>query len=77
MQSMRLAAAFFGSKGQFISEETEFDGSRVVLSSYTKHGYFQPFPEEYRPEDGTWHKMPRGMRELSEPQTLQVKVAIT
>ncbi len=27
MQSMRLAAAFFGSRGQFISEETAFDGS--------------------------------------------------
>jgi len=76
LQSMRLAAAFFGSKGQFISEETEFDGSRIVLSSYTKHGYFQPFPEEHRPEDGDWHKMPRGMRELSEPQIIQVKVAI-
>jgi hypothetical protein len=76
MQSMRLAAAFFGSKGQFISEETAFDGSRVFLSSIKKHGYFQPYPEEYRPEDGNWHKMPRGMRELSEAQTIQFKVAI-
>ncbi len=77
LQSMRLAAAFFGSKGQFISEKTVFDESSVVLSSYTKHGYFQPFPEAYRPEDGNWHKMPREQRELSEAQTLQVKVAIT
>ena len=77
MQSMRLAAAFFGSLGQFISEETAFDGSRVILSSYTKHGYFQPFPEEHRPEDGDWHKMPREMRELSEAQTMQVRVTIT
>jgi len=77
MQSIRLAAAFFGSRGQFISEETAFDGSRVVLSSFKKHGYFQPFPEEYRAENGNWDKMPRGMRELSEAQTIQFKVAIT
>ncbi|MEA3480229.1 MAG: hypothetical protein U9R60_18745, partial [Bacteroidota bacterium] len=76
MQSMRLAAAFFGSKGQFISEETVFDNSSVVLSTFKKHGYYQPFPEEYRPEDGDWHKMPRGMRELSEAQTIHFKVAI-
>jgi hypothetical protein len=77
MQSMRLAAAFFGSKGQFISEETACVGSTVVLSSLTKHGYFQPFPEEHRPDDGSWDKMPRGMRELSEPQTMEVKVTIS
>jgi hypothetical protein len=76
LQSMRLAAAFFGSRGQFISEETAYNGSTVVLSSFKRHGYFQPFPEEYRPEDGDWHKMPRGMRELSEPQTMEVKVTI-
>ena len=73
---MRLAAAFFGSRGQFISEECDFDGSRVVLSSYEEHGYFQPFPEEHRPEDGSWHKMPRENRELSEAQTLRSKVSI-
>jgi hypothetical protein len=77
LQSMRLAAAFFGSKGQFISEKTDFDGNTVVLSSFKKWGYFQPFPEEHRPEDGSWHKMPRGMRELSEPQTMLYKVSIT
>jgi len=76
MQSMRLAAAFFGSKGQFISEEAAFDGSAVVLSLFKKHGYFQPFPEEHRPEDGSWDRMPREMRELSEPQTMQVRVTI-
>jgi hypothetical protein len=76
MQSMRLAAAFFGSKGQFISEETAFDGSSVVLSSFEKHGYFQPFPKDHIPEDGSWHKMPREMRDLSEPQIMQVRVAI-
>ena len=77
MQSMRLAAAFFGSKGQFISEETVLEGSRVVLSSFKKHGYFQPFPEGLRPENGNWHKMPREMRELSEPQTIHFMVALT
>jgi len=77
MQSMRLAAAFFGSKGQFISEETEFDGRSIKLSSVKKWGYFQPFPEEQIPEDGNWQKMPRGMRELSEAQTLDYKVSFT
>ena len=77
MQSMRLAAAYFGSKGQFISEETAFDDSRVVLSMHRTHGYFQPFPEEDRPDDGDWTKMPRGMREMSEVQTIAYQVAIT
>jgi hypothetical protein len=76
MQSMRLAAAYFGSKGQFISEETSFDGSGVVLSMHKTHGYFQPFPEEYRPDDGDWHKMPRGMREMSETQVIDYEVSI-
>jgi hypothetical protein len=76
LQSMRLAAAFFGSRGQFISETCEFDGDRIVLSSYKKHGYFQPYPIEHRPEDGNWDKMPRENRELSEPQILKTKVSI-
>ena len=74
---MRLAAAFFGSKGQFISEETAFDGTSVILSSSKEWGYFQPYPEEQRPDDGNWHKMPRGKRKLSEPQNLQYKVTIS
>lgn len=77
LQSVRLAAAYFGDKGQFISEETAFDGSSIVLSMFRKHGYFQPFPEENRPDDGDWHKMPRGMRELSEAQDIHYEVAIT
>lgn len=76
MQSMRLGAAYFGSKGQFISEKISFDGSSVVLSMHRLHGYFQPFPEEYRPDDGDWHKMPREMRELSEAQTIDYQVTI-
>ncbi len=76
MQSMRLAAAFFGSKGQFISEETAFDGSTILLSSFKKHGYFQPVTEEHRLKDGNWNSIPREMRELSEPQTIQYKVEI-
>jgi hypothetical protein len=76
MQSMRLAAAFFGSMGQFISEDAAFDGSSVVLSTSKNHGYFQPFPEARRPDDGSWDKMPRGMRELSEPQTMRYRVEI-
>jgi hypothetical protein len=47
-----------------------------VLSAFKKHGYFQPFPEECRPEDGSWDRMPREMRELSEPQVIEFRVTI-
>jgi len=77
MQSMRLAASFFGSRGQFMSQKAEYAGNRVILSAIREHGYFQPVAEEDRAEDGNWHNMPWGIRELSEAQRLVYQVVIT
>lgn len=76
LQSMRLHAAFFGSKGQFIAEEAELVGQKIILSKTTVHGYFQPFPEDRRSGDGDWSKMPRDQREMTEVQTLKQRVSI-
>lgn len=77
LQSIRLGAAFFGMRGQFMAEQTEFDGKKIILSRRKTHGYFQPYPKEKIPGDGIYEKMPRGGRELSEPQTMDYKVSIT
>jgi hypothetical protein len=76
MQSMRLGAAFFGSRGQFVAEKTNFDGKKIELMRSQKHGYFQPFPKDKIPGDGIYKKMPREERELSEAQIINYKVSI-
>jgi len=77
MQSMRLGASFFGSRGQFISEEASMEMGKIRLSRKRKHGYFQPFPKDKITGDGIYEKMPRSGRELSEAQTIEYKVDIT
>ncbi len=77
LQSVRLAAAFFGDRGQFIAEQADFDGEKIVLSRTVKHGYFQPFPKDKIPGDGIYEKMPREERTLSEPQIMQYQVSIS
>lgn len=77
LQSLRLAAAFFGERGQFIAQQTDFDGKKIVLSKTEKHGYFQPFPKDKIPGDGVYEKMPREERALSEPQTMHYEVRIS
>jgi len=77
MQSMRLHAAFFGSRGQFISETTSVDGRSITLKRPVTHGYYQPFPEEKRSGHGDWDKMPRAHRRMSEIQTLKYRVTVT
>ena len=77
MQSIRVGASFFGSRGQFMAEQTEFDGEKIVLSRRKKHGYFQPFPKDKIPGDGIYEKMPRYGRELSEAQTIDYRISIT
>ena len=77
LQSIRLAAAFFGSRGQFISEYAEWSGRKVVLTKSHTHGYYQPFPEDQRTVDGDMEKMPREKRAMSELQTLNYRVEIT
>lgn len=77
LQSMRLAAAFFGSRGQFIAEECEVVGEKIILSRTHTHGYFQPFPEDKRTGDGDFDKMSRADRKMSEAQTINYQVSIT
>ncbi|MBT5901436.1 MAG: twin-arginine translocation signal domain-containing protein [Opitutaceae bacterium] len=77
LQSIRLAAAFFGSRGMFISEGAEFSGRTVTLTKSHTHGYYQPFPEDERIADGEWEKMPRDKRAMSELQTLNYRVEVT
>lgn len=76
LQSMRLHAAFFGSKGQFAAEEMEVVGTEVRLKRSIAHGYFQPFPAEKRTGDGNWEEMPRSKRALTERQILNYLVTI-
>jgi hypothetical protein len=77
MQSMRLGAAFFGSRGQFIAEETTVKGNTIELYRTHKHGYFQPYPKSKIPGDGVYENMPRSDRELSEAQIIEYNVNIT
>lgn len=77
LQSIRLAAAFFGSRGMFISEHAEWSGRTVVLTKSHTHGYYQPFPEDERTPDGDMEKMPREKRAMSELQTLDYRVEVT
>ena len=77
LQSIRLAAAFFGSMGQFISQDVQMIDEKIILTKSETHGYYQPYPKKERPVNGDWHKMPRAFREMSELQTLNYKVEIT
>ena len=77
LQSLRLHASFFGTRGQFIAERAELDGEKTILKMSKVHGYFQPFPKDRRIDDGNWDKMPRFGRKMSEVQTLNYTVSIT
>ena len=77
LQSVRLAAAFFGSRGQFISEDATVVDETIALTKSETHGYFQPFPESRRTGDGDMEKMPRALRTMSEVQQLDYRVEIS
>ena len=77
LQSIRMASAFFGSRGQFVSEQAELVGNKIILTKSVTHGYYQPFPEEKRIGDGDWTKMPRSQRSMSELQTMNYQVEIS
>ena len=77
LQSIRLASAFFGSRGQFISENAESTGTTIVLTKSPTHGYYQPLAKEKLSGDGDWHKMPRHKRSMSELQTMNYQVKIS
>ena len=75
LQSMRLASAFFG-RGQFVAEETEFDGKVIILKRTLTKGYYQPTFGVQRTGQNDWEKVPRSERQLSEAQTQTWKVKI-
>lgn len=77
LQSMRLHAAFFGRRGQFVGESIELHGDQVVLRKHITHGYWQPFPEERRTGDGDWAKLPRLEREMTGKLSLDYTVRIS
>jgi len=76
LQSMRLATAFFG-RGQFEGEKIEMVDGKYVLAWELSKGYYQPFPPDKIPDDGDWDKMPRGWRDPSEVQDMEVKIKVT
>ena len=77
LQSIRLAAAFFGSRGQFISERAELNDSAIMLKKSHTHGYYQPYPVDKRTGDGNWDLMVRTEREMSELQTMDFRINIS
>ena len=76
LQSMRLAAAFFG-RGQFEAEEVKFNGSQIILKKSITRGYYQVVPQAERKNEDAWKSYNRDRRELSEAQTLNYTVTIT
>ena len=76
LQSIRLAASFFGTRGQFISESCEVEGDKIILSKSKTHGYMQPIPKEGRNGDVVWGSQSRAEREKSELQTMDYQVKI-
>ncbi len=77
LQSVRVAAAFFGSRGQFISQNAEVKGETIIMNMSKTHGYMQPYPEDKRTGDGNWEKMNRALRPASEVQTLNYQLTIS
>ena len=76
LQSMRLGAAFFG-KGQFESQETDYDGKKIVLRWKAEGPYYQPVPAGSRTGENDWEKFPRTNRPHSEVQQQEMTVTIT
>jgi hypothetical protein len=67
LQSVRLAASFFGRRGQFISGRAKVEGNTIVIKKSVSHGYLQPFTEI----NGEF-KQPK-----SEVQTMKYQVKIS
>lgn len=76
LQSIRLGASFFGTRGQFISENCKVEGNKIILSKSKTHGYMQPIPKEGRNGDVVWNSQSRAEREKSELQNMNFHVAI-
>ncbi len=76
LQSIRLAAAFFGDKGQFIPEQVSVEGNKIILKKSITHGYYQPIPEDKTTGVNGWMEYPRVDRAMSELQTMNYTVII-
>ncbi|MEX2564637.1 MAG: hypothetical protein WD431_01690 [Cyclobacteriaceae bacterium] len=76
LQSIRLGASFFGSRGRFISENCVVKGNKIILSKSKTHGYMQPIPKEGRTGDVFWGSQSLAEREKSELQTINYRVEI-
>ncbi|GAB4038897.1 hypothetical protein GCM10028809_58470 [Spirosoma gilvum] len=76
LQSMRVAASFFG-KGQFQTEKIEQEGASWVMRRTLDGPYFQPHTSDKIDPEGDWDKMPRAGRQQSEVQKLETVVKVT
>lgn len=76
MQSLRLGAAFFGSRGQFISESSTMDGNIIKLSKSKTRGYMQTIPEKDRNGEVIWNDASRAARKEDGIQSMLFNVEI-
>ena len=76
LQAIRLSMAFFG-KGAFSSETIQIQDNQYQLTWSLSKGYYQLYPTNQLPENGSWEDMPRDKRPLSEEQHLKAVVTIT
>jgi hypothetical protein len=76
LASVRLASAFFG-RGQFISEKVEKTGDSFVMKWVHYWGYFQPLPENQKPNYEIPFDQDRKRRKQSEKQKLFAEIVFS
>jgi hypothetical protein len=76
LASIRLASAFFG-RGQFKSKTVEKSGDSFILKWEFHWGYFQPLPENQKPNYEIPFDEDRKRRRQSERQSLRAQIAVT
>jgi hypothetical protein len=76
LASIRLASAFFG-RGQFKSKNIEKSGDSFILKWQFHWGYFQPLPENQKPNYEIPFDEDRKRRRQSERQSLQAQITVT
>jgi hypothetical protein len=76
LASVRLTSAFFG-RGQFKSSIIEKSGDSFVLKWEFHWGYFQPLPENQKPNYDIPFDEDRKRRRQSERQSLQAQIIVS
>jgi hypothetical protein len=76
LASVRLASAFFG-RGQFKSKTIEKSGDSFILKWEFHWGYFQPLPENQKPNYEIPFDEDRKRRRQSERQSLQAQITVS